>query len=98
MGANNKKTYHRRKNEGACPNCGSIKIMEGKTYCKRCSKEISELNKIRRDERIKNGKCGTCGGNKSYRDMKKDGSYYKNCFHCRLLKNAYETKWKEGRK
>lgn len=94
MGANNKKTYHTRKNDGLCPNCSTHKVEEGKTYCKKCIAEISELNRMRRLDRIKNGKCATCGTNKTYRDMKKDGSYYRDCFHCRLIKVNYNNKRK----
>lgn len=90
MGANNRETYHKRKNEGLCPNCGSMRIEEGKTYCKDCVKMISNLNKDRMDRFRASGLCRLCGDHLTDNDRLKNGKMPTSCKACRDYRRKYE--------
>lgn len=83
MGANNKETYHKRKKQGLCPNCGSMRIEDGKTYCKDCVKMISDLNKERMDRFRASGLCRLCGDHLIETDRLKNGKMPTACKPCR---------------
>lgn len=89
MGANNKQTYHKRKKEGLCPNCGSFKIEEGKTYCKDCVEVISQINKLRVERYISSGRCRLCGEHLTDEDVFKNGKKKSTCKSCRTYRKKY---------
>ena len=91
-----KSRYQSLKEQGICVQCGQAKARENRIHCQECTDKLKESILKNKEKRRKNGKCLHCGGNKSHRDMKPDGSYYTNCYKCRNYKNTY-VKIREGK-
>ncbi|MPM09422.1 hypothetical protein SDC9_55739 [bioreactor metagenome] len=91
-----KSRYETLKDQGICVQCGQAKARENRIHCQDCADKLKKSIIKNKEKRRKSGKCLLCGGNKSYRDMKPDGSYYVNCFKCRNFKNHY-VKNREGK-
>lgn len=90
MGANNRETYQRRKREGVCPNCGTWKVEEGKTYCIDCVKMVSQANKLRIERYVNSGRCRLCGEHLTDKDKFKNGKRKTTCKSCRDYRKKYQ--------
>lgn len=82
-----KEIYNKLKKEGICVVCRKRKAEIGKVRCELCYNNMRENEKRIREKRTKEGKCCLCGCDKSIRDIKSNGEYYKNCYKCRDYKN-----------
>ncbi len=82
-----KKKYEKLKENGICVICRSRKAIKNQVRCEICYNNMRDYHKRTRAERIKEGKCCLCGCDKSERDLKPSGEYYKTCYKCRDYRN-----------
>lgn len=85
MGSIDMNMYNDRKNKHWCVQCGAP-LKTNKTYCKRCSDEIAQLNKERYNMRSASGLCVRCGELLQDKDRLKNGKMAKSCKECRDYK------------